>query len=144
MTPSQYAAQAAQNGPAKALASGLGDGSNAFAGQLQAWGGSIGDAGYYVAGRGATGGGGDPMDKMMGNLLQQFGQKKKADDKPAGVTDLTFGKRSLASTLNPENDRNLSLFTRIDSRYASLTPSLLGEAIDMRALPPLPFATPNK
>ena len=52
-------------------------------------------------------------------------------------------RRALASK-TPEEDRSISLFTRVAIRYASLTPRMLvapnEPAILLQSLPPLPFA----
>ncbi len=142
MTPDQYAQNAAKNGPGAAISSGLGSGAAPFASKLDelaSAGGLLPDSATYTAGGSHGSSGGDGLDKAMGSLLEQFG-KKKDDGKPLGVSSMSFGKRSLAST-NPENDPNATLFARVAYRYTSLTPGLLGISSDNDApLPELPFA----
>ncbi len=144
LTPAQFAAQAAQAGPGAAIASGLGQGAGAFAhslDQLASSGQMQTEGGYYAKG-GSGPGGADPLASMMGNLLEQYGQKKKADEKAPGVSTVDFGQRAPASA-NPENDRNVSLFSRVAGRYASLAPELLGMTDTQAALPALPFSAPK-
>jgi hypothetical protein len=144
LTPAQFAAQAAQAGPGAAIASGLGQGAGAFAhslDQLASSGQMQTEGGYYAKG-GSGPSGADPLASMMGNLLEQYGQKKKADEKAPGVTTVEFGQRAPASA-NPENDRNVSLFSRVAGRYASLAPELLGMTDTQAALPALPFSAPK-
>ena len=68
--------------------------------------------------------------------MGQLGPKKgDAKDGNLGVAEIGFGdiKRSLASK-SPEDDRSISLFTRVAIRYASLTPRML-------AVPPKPHSS---
>lgn len=140
-----FMANAAQLGPAGAIASGLGslgtDPATSFGSKLASLAGDMNYSGVYTAGGGGSKGGTDPADAMK-SLLEQFGAKKKDGDKTANSNAVSFANRSIASA-NPENDPSISLFARVASRYASISPRLLSQPMELQggALPPLPIST---
>lgn len=135
-----FANKVGSEGPAKTLGDVMGaaaGGGNAVetanaltaATQRRLSGGVEGTA--YAGGgapRGSGGDGEDPMAKAMQDMLAQFGPKKPGDGTQPGVNELAFGSNARRYPASVAEDRKVSLFDRVTSRYQFVAQRVLANS----------------
>ena len=130
LNPDDFLKKAAELGPSATMAAVSGQSFGADAGAKMAAlmkdvEQSVHTSGAMYAGGGGArkpAGGGEEMslDKMLGDIMAQFGPKKEGENAP-GVNELLLGSAKRYPA-NVENDRFVSIFERVTSRYHRVYP----------------------
>lgn len=129
LNPDDFMKQVASNGPSQAVSAGMAsnfgsDIGTKVAALMAGTEREMGAGGYYAGGGGggrrpaSDDGGG--FDKMFGDMMAQLGPKKDGSASP-GVNGLQFGSAKRYPA-NVENDRFVSIFERVTSRYHTVYP----------------------